>query len=189
MTADDFPKTVTGRIIETAKIMTAVSTILVFLGGAWAFTYGPVREFLDEWKYIQTSIAELRRDMIIQQGNDKVIREVAGLTYVSEPIYQGDMLTFNYVASRTQLGLSCVLQSSQPIFTDLQNTPTPGNRIEAQIQLGPTPTPLRPEFMVPINIRPGRVTVYLVLEYLCDGRVVFDKTTVAAFDMLAGPRP
>lgn len=193
MTSDDFPRSLTGRIIDTAKIMTAVGTICLFLGGFWAVSFGPLRniieEFIDEWEHVQTSIIELRRDMQVLQGEDKVIREIPGLTYVSEPVYQGDVVVFNYVGSRTQLGLSCVLQSSQPIFSDVQNTPTPGPKVEAQLQLGQTPTPLRPEFQVPINIRPGRVTVYLVLEYICDGRTVFDKTSVAAFELLEGVRP
>lgn len=189
MTSDDFPKTLTGRLIETAKVLGAISIITGFFGGMWAFTYGPVRDFLIQWEQMQTSIAQLQRDMLVQQGEDKVIREVSGLTYVSEPVYQGEDVVFNFVAARTRLGASCILRSTQPIFTDLQNTPTPGPRREAQLQITQVPSPLRPSFSLPINIRPGRVTVYLVLEYTCDGATVFDQTSVAAFELLRGPRP
>ena len=189
MTSDDFPKTLTGRLIETAKVLGAISIITGFFGGAWAFTYGPVRDFLDQWENMQASIAQLQRDMLLQQGEDKVIREIAGLTYVSEPVYRDEPVTFNFVAQRTRLGSGCILQTIQPIFTDLQNTPTPGARRDAQLQLSQVPSPLRPSFEVPRNIRPGRVTIYLVLEYICDGRTVFDQTTVAAFELLNGPRP
>lgn len=189
MTSDEFPHTWRGRIIETAKILGALSIISGFFGGAWAFTYGPVRDFLDQWEQIQIGLADLRVDVATLQGEDRVIREVPGLTYVSEPVYEGESIVFNFVAERTRLGQPCVLEYSQAIFTDMFNVPTPGERRLAARQISDSPTPLRPGFMPPINIRPGRVTVYLILAYRCDGKPVFDQTSTAAFEMLPGPRP
>lgn len=93
------------------------------------------------------------------------------------------------VAERTRLGLNCVLQYSQPIFTDMLNIPTPGLRREAARQIRDAATPLRPGYTPPANLRPGRVTVYLILAYTCDGKTVFDQTSTAAFEIIEGPRP
>ena len=189
MTSDEFPHSLAGRIVELAKVLGSIGIIVSFFTGIWAFTYGPVASFLDQWSRMQNNIAELQQKMAVVQGEDRVIREVPGLTYVSEPVYEGENIVFNMVAERTRLGLNCVLQYSQPIFTDMLNIPTPGLRREAARQIRDDPTPLRPGYTPPPNLRPGRVTVYLILAYTCDGKTVFDQTSTAAFEIIEGPRP
>tara|TARA_R110000796_G_scaffold59405_15_gene137057 strand:- start:7940 stop:8515 length:576 start_codon:yes stop_codon:yes gene_type:complete len=189
MTSDEFPHSLAGRVVELAKVLGSIGIIVSFFSGIWAFTYGPVASFLDQWSRMQNNIAELQQKMAVVQGEDRVIREVPGLTYVSEPVYQGENIVFNMVAERTRLGLNCVLQYSQPIFTDMLNIPTPGLRREAARQIRDDPTPLRPGYTPPPNLRPGRVTVYLILAYTCDGKTVFDQTSTAAFEIIEGPRP
>tara|TARA_R110002012_G_scaffold287185_4_gene479230 strand:+ start:2682 stop:3257 length:576 start_codon:yes stop_codon:yes gene_type:complete len=189
MTSDEFPHSLAGRVVELAKVLGSIGIIVSFFTGIWAFTYGPVASFLDQWSRMQNNIAELQQKMAVVQGEDRVIREVPGLTYVSEPVYEGENIVFNMVAERTRLGLNCVLQYSQPIFTDMLNIPTPGLRREAARQIRDDPTPLRPGYTPPPNLRPGRVTVYLILAYTCDGKTVFDQTSTAAFEIIEGPRP
>ena len=189
MTSDEFPHSLAGRVVELAKVLGSIGIIVSFFTGIWAFTYGPVASFLDQWSRMQNNIAELQQKMAVVQGEDRVIREVPGLTYVSEPVYQGENIVFNMVAERTRLGLNCVLQYSQPIFTDMLNIPTPGLRREAARQIRDDPTPLRPGYTPQPNLRPGRVTVYLILAYTCDGKTVFDQTSTAAFEIIEGPRP
>lgn len=189
MTSDEFPQSFIGRIVELAKVIGALSIIVGFFGGAWSVTYGPARALLDQWAAMQLDIAELQERMAVVQGEDRVIREVPGLTYVSEPAYQGENIIFNMVAERTRLGLNCVLEYSQPMFTDMMNVPTPGARRDAAQQLRDSPTPLRPGFEPPQHLRPGRITVYLILAYTCDGELVYDRTSVAAFELIAGARP
>jgi len=189
MTSDEFPRSLAGRIVELAKVLGSISIIIGFFGGAWSVTYGPARDLLNEWAQMQRDIAELKSKMVTVLGEDRVIREVAGLTYVSEPVYQGEDISFNFVAERTALGEKCILEYSQPIFTDMLNVPTPGERRLAARQISGDPTPLRPTFAPPQNLRPGRVTVYLILAYDCGGKIIFDQTSTAAFEMLRGPRP
>ena len=189
MTSDNFPTSLSGRLIEIAKVLGAISIIVGFFGGAWSVTYGPLRDLLDQWEEVQTDIADLQDRMAQVQGEDRVIREVPGLTYVAEPVYQGERIVFNFVAERTRLGEKCILRYSQPIFTDMLNIPTPGERRQAARQISNNPTPLRPGYTPPVNLRPGRVTVYLILAYTCDGKEVFDQTSTAAFELLEGPRP
>lgn len=189
MTADEFPHSLAGRIVEVAKVLGALGIIFGTVTMLWAATYGPIASFLDQWGRMQIDIAELQEKMASVQGEDRVIREVPGLTYVSEPVYQGENIVFNMVAQRTRLGENCILEYSQPIFTDMLNVPTPGGRRDSARQIGGNQTPLKPSFVPPPNLRPGRVTVYLILAYECDGKTVFDQTSTAAFEMIAGPRP
>ncbi len=189
MTGDTFPRGISGRIIEAAKILAAIGIIAGSATTLWAFTYGPIAAFLKQWWQMQVDIAELQADMRQVKGEDRVIREVPGLTYVSEPAYEGENIVFNFVAQRTRLGLGCILEYSQPIFTDQLNVPTPGARRQSARQIKDHPTPLRPGYTPPANLRPGRVTVYLILAYTCDGKTVFDQTSTAPFELLAGLRP
>lgn len=189
MTGDTFPNSISGRIVETAKVLAAIGIIIGSVTTLWAFTYGPVAAFLKQWERMQIDIADLQADMVQVKGDDRVIRETPGLTYVSEPAYQGENIIFNFVAERTRLGLNCILQYSQPMFTDMLNIASPGKRREAAHQINDDPTPLRPGYAPPAHLRPGRVTVYLILAYDCDGKTVFDQTSTAAFELLPGPRP
>ncbi len=189
MTSDEFPHSFAGRIVELAKVLAAIGIIIGSATTLWAFTYGPAAAFLNQWREMQLNIAEHQERMAVVQGEDRVIREVPGLTYVAEPVYQGEKIVFNFVAERTRLGEKCVLEYTQPIFTDMLNVPTPGMRRQAARQINEDPTPLRPSFTPPSNLRPGRITVYLILAYTCDGKTVFDQTTTAAFEMIEGPRP
>lgn len=138
---------------------------------------------------VEQSVDQLSRDMLRQQGEDKVIRETPGLTYVSEPVYQGELITFNFQGQRTALGADCALVSTQAIFTDTLNAPTPGEVMPANINLSINPSLARPQYKVPRNIRPGRVTVFLVLQYLCGDQNVTDQTSTVAFELLEGERP
>ncbi len=189
MTSDEFPHSLSARVVELAKVLGAISIIIGFFGGAWSLTYGPARDFLNQWQAMQEDISDLKERMAAVQGEDRVIREVPGLTYVAEPVYQNEKIVFNFVAERTRLGETCTLRYSQPIFTDMLNVPTPGERRQAARQISDDPTPLRPGYTPPVNLRPGRVTVYLILAYTCDGREVFDQTSTAAFELIEGPRP
>lgn len=189
MTSDSFPRTLTGRLIEFAKLLGAISIITGFFGGAWAFTYGPVRDFLNQWDAMQSNQLRLIEAVKELRGEDRVIRETPGMTYVSEPVYEGELIQFNFIAHRTLLGEACEFLHSQSIFTDKMNIPTPGSRWDAVRQITDTPTPLRHRYKPPDNLLPGRVTVYLILAYRCDGKLVHDQTSTAAFELLAGPRP
>tara|TARA_R110001599_G_scaffold123351_3_gene295677 strand:+ start:437 stop:697 length:261 start_codon:yes stop_codon:yes gene_type:complete len=86
MTSDEFPHSLAGRVVELAKVLGSIGIIVSFFSGIWAFTYGPVASFLDQWSRMQNNIAELQQKMAVVQGEDRVIREVPGLTYVSEPV-------------------------------------------------------------------------------------------------------
>ncbi|MBU2328300.1 MAG: hypothetical protein KJ755_13250 [Alphaproteobacteria bacterium] len=128
-------------------------------------------------------IADVRK----ATGEDRVIRQSPGLSYVTEPVTEGDTITLNIVAERTPLGRDCQLVDSQPLFTDRSNVTTPGRRaVEGapRRQIDETPTRIRVELIPPQNLQPGRVELYLALEYRCGERTVFDRTDAVTFQLL-----
>lgn len=185
MTTDEFPHTIRGRIIELAKIVGAVSIILSAGAGVWAWTFGPVAEFFDRLDQLVEDVAQLQEDVARANGDDRVIRQPAGLSYIREPVKQGDPVVMILVASRTKLGASCRLTEWVPIFTDEQNIPTPGRRARAgpiARQIDRDLQTLRIEMVPPAELRPGRVSVYLTLTYSCpspDGTAVVQDRTDA----------
>ena len=135
---------------------------------------------------LDTAIDDIRR----ATGEDRVIRQTPGLSYVTEPVFVGDMITLNLVAERTALGRSCKLIDSQALFTDQTNVTTPGRRaVEGppRRQIDDTPTRLRVALIPPSTLQPGRVELYLVLEYICGDRTVFDRTDPVTFELLERP--
>ena len=55
MTSDEFPHSLAGRVVELAKVLGSIGIIVSFFTGIWAFTYGPVASFLDQWSRMQNS--------------------------------------------------------------------------------------------------------------------------------------
>lgn len=187
MTSDEFPHTLIGRVVELAKVVSAVAILMSAAWSAWAATFGPIASFVQTWEQLQNDVAELRLKMLEVTGEDRVIRETPGLTYVSEPVKVGDTVQFSFVAQRTRLGERCVLKNSTPMYTDERNIPTPGPMRQASRQIDGNPTPLAPHYKMPEGLRPGRVVMHLILEYYCDGKTVFDRTSSVPFLLLPKP--
>jgi hypothetical protein len=191
MTADTFPRTWRGRIIESAKLIGALSIIFGFFGGAWSVSYGPAADILQQWRDMQIAITELRQDVQALQGEDRVIRQPPGLSYIEEPVTQGENVYMILVVSRTRLGNDCRLLEWVPLFSDEMNIPTPGERANSGPvvrQINDTETRMRVEMVPPETLRPGRITVYLALTYQCpgaaNGGIVNDRTAVLAYELL-----
>ncbi|MGR3495140.1 hypothetical protein [Citreimonas sp.] len=124
-------------------------------------------------------------------GEDRVIREL-GLSYVEEPVYQGENVILHLSVERTRLGRGCRLINSIPLFTDERNITLPGRRVNPgapRRQISDTPTRLRTEWVPPRTLEPGRVELALALEYDCDGTIVPESTRPVPFELVAGPRP
>ncbi len=120
-------------------------------------------------------------------GEDRVISEAPGFSYVKEPVYLGDAITLNMVVKRTRTGAGCTLLTRTALFTDETNIPSAGGSQKPARQVGTTETPMRLVLDVPPQVRPGRVTVYLSLEFECGDKRVFDRTRPVPFMLL--PRP
>lgn len=134
---------------------------------------------------ISAEVAELRADVAQATGDDRVIRQPKGLSYVTEPVHLGEDVVFNLVIERTTLGANCDFIGGESLFTEAGGVMTPGSAIPASTRrLEAQQTRLHLRLTPPENLRPGRIELYLALEYDCDGKRVYDRTDTAVYSLL-----
>lgn len=192
MTSDEFPHSWSARIVEAAKVVGALSILASTAFGIWAWLYGPVGVFFDRIDLLVEDVAQLKADVARANGDDRVIRQTPGLSYVEEPVYEGETLTLIMVASRTTLGRDCRLTEWAPLFTDAGGIKIPGApAIDGPVrrQISDETTRLKIPITPPGGLTPGRVELHLALTYLCGGRVVYDSTDPVVYELIEGPRP
>lgn len=134
---------------------------------------------------LQAEVTALRNDLMEETGDNRVIRQPPGLSYVTEPVHVGEMVVLNLVMERTTLGAKCIFVGGQSLFTEAGGVITPGSDIKPSRQIGEEVTRLRVLLTPPDTLRAGRIELYLALEYDCDGRRVFDRTDVVTYALLA----
>ncbi|MBP0484686.1 hypothetical protein [Sagittula salina] len=193
MTSDEFPHSWMARIVELAKVIGALSVIASAGLAVYAWTFGPVGRFFAKVDKIVVDIAQLQQDVARANGEDRVIRQPDGMSYIREPVTQGEMVTMMLTIGRTRLGQACRLTDWVPIFVDGTNIPLPGRRAypnRSLQQLGEGLETRRIEMIPPEELMPGRVTVYLALSYAClsqgGEKPVPDRTDVLAYMLLPG---
>ncbi len=143
----------------------------------------------DQLAEISAKLDLLTTEVQKATGEDRVIFETAGLSYVREPVHLGDKILYNLVVRRTRLGAACTLLNRTPIFTDESNISSAGPTERPARQVSGADTPLRILLDIPAPVSAGRVTVYLSLEFECPGangttKTVFDQTRPVAFMLL-----
>ncbi len=137
---------------------------------------------------VQLEIAEMRAEVNAVSGDNRVIRQPPGLSYVTEPVHVGEPVVLNLVASRTELGARCILTSGQSLFTEAGGVITPGSEVRPGRQINEDQTRMRIRLIPPDSLRPGRIELYLALEYDCDGKTVFDRTETVVYQLLSSGR-
>lgn len=177
-------------ILDEAKkwaARTAIMLMVAFL----ILVFAPFRDrIIAIWKSpaqleeISGKLDQLATELARATGEDRVIHEPAGLSYVREPVYVGQAITLNLVIRRTRLGETCTLLNRTAIFTDENNIAAAGPSLRPARQIGNADTAVRVSLEVPPQVLPGRVTVYLSLEFDCGGKTVFDATRPVAFALL-----
>lgn len=179
-----------GFILEEAQKW-ATRLIFAAVALALAYLFTPLKDRLSGiWEgperlaEISAKLDALSLDVRRATGEDRIIREVPGLSYVTEPVHFGDTLTLNLVIRRTELGERCTLIKRTALFTDETNIASPGPSVSPAMQISTADTAIRLRLQMPAQIRPGRVTVHLSLEYECDGKRMFDQTSPVAFMLL-----
>lgn len=180
-------KSFAGFFKEYWPVITVLWGLLVFSTtvisvGLWTLFGEPVVSWLRD----ELGIEELSRQVARVTGEDRVIRQPHGLSYVREPVKVGEDVAIILTAERTALGASCRLLSWVPIFTDERNIPTPRDQnrtLSSLKQMTTDLVTLRVE-VTPPELRPGRVTVYLALDYKCGDMVVPDRTHSLAYTLL-----
>jgi len=128
-------------------------------------------------------IAELSTLVTKLAGEDRVIRQSPGQSYVTEPVGQGEDVTLNLVVQRTALGERCKLMASQSLFTDSRGVAMTGKGSDVRRQIGTEQTRMIVILEPPKTLLPVRIELYLALEYQCDGRTIFDRTDTVYYTL------
>lgn len=167
-----------------------VSTVKAELGIEGLATEGAVAR-------LSATVEDLAEDVRRATGEDRVIRQPQGLSYVEEPVTIGEDVVLWLTVARTRLGKDCRLIEWTPLFTDERNVPLAGSRARpggVRRQITDEYEKLRVEITPPPSLTPGRVELYLALDYECpsdrDGARVMtrvpDRTEVVTYRLLAG---
>ena len=164
----------------------ALTAIIVALWSPVGSNLKDIWNSPDRLTAIETGVDEIRENMRNLSGENRIIRQKEGLSYVEEPVHRGENVFLYLVIERTELGKNCVLTKAVPLFKDKTGVTTPGTRPERPLQIGLTtdPTVVRLEYIPPPKLELGRIEVYVSLEYECDGKTMFDKTDVLTYELL-----
>lgn len=145
---------------------------------------------------IENTLEEVLLAIKDLRGDNRVISQESGLSYVEEPVSVGEDVNIIVVAERTEYGKHCTIKDSQSIFMDTNRIPTPGQRAleNSRRNINTDPSVIPVQLVPPANLKPGRIEVYLILEYSCpimaDGvpttnfKTVFDKTDTLVYELL-----
>lgn len=132
---------------------------------------------------------DLRAAVSRANGEDKVMRQIPNLSYVVEPVYQGEPVTMIMVAERTTLGRDCRLSEWVPLFSDDRGIIIPGAPANGpgtvRRQITDERTRLEIQMLPPDRLQPGRIEVYLDLTYTCPSGVIAQATDPVIYELIA----
>jgi hypothetical protein len=148
--------------------------------GAWTFYGGRVAAFLRT----ELGIDALSDQIRTLAGEDRIIRQPRGYSYVEEPVHVGEKVFLVLHMARTQSGIACSFVRASSIFEDQRGIKLGGSSIGPITQLGTNPEAIRVGLDMPQGLQTGRVGVHLVLEYRCGGETAHDKTDTLFFELL-----
>lgn len=146
-------------------------------------------EVIETQEEIIRDLKIIAEDLREATGENRVIRQPLGQSYIEEPVAVGENVIMILLTERTKLGSICLLTDWVPLFADYTNVIIPGEKAQQgtiRRQIGSSIERLRMEMIPPSILQPGRIEVYLSLEYSCDGETVFDRTAVLAYTLLPG---
>ena len=171
---------------STRSLFVVLTAIIVALWSPVSNNLKDIWDSPDRLTAIESGVDAIRENMRNLSGENRIIRQREGLSYVEEPVRRGENVFLYLVIERTELGKNCVLTKAVPLFKDKTGVTTPGTRPDRPLQIGLTtdPTVTRLEYIPPPNLELGRIEVYVSLEYDCDGRTMFDKTDVLTYQLL-----
>lgn len=178
------------KTVARGLIWAGIAAILFVLTPLWdrvQAVWRSVEEIAairDDLHELRDALAVLSADVARATGEDRVIRQPPGLSYVEEPVYRGDLVVLYLVVQRTRLGTGCRFVSGTPLFTDSTGVTSAGVTIPPARQLGPEMTKLRLELQPPKHLAAGRIELYLALDYDCNGVRVPDRTDPVVFTLL-----
>ena len=171
---------------STRSLFVVMTAIAVALWSPTGSTLKDIWNSPGRLTAIESGVGEINESLRNLAGEDRVFRQIEGLSYVEEPVYRGENIFLHLVLGRTELGKDCVLTKAVPLFKDKTGVTTPGAMPKRDLISGVTTDPIavRLEYIPPPNLELGRVEVYVAIEYECNGKTGFDKTDVLAYKLL-----
>ncbi|MGJ8624625.1 MAG: hypothetical protein ACSHW1_17925 [Yoonia sp.] len=167
-----------GDHISSAKdalwVIGLVSPVLGFvlfvLGAGLVALYG---DDAVEWAQEKLGIAQNYQLALEALGENRVIRQEPGLSYVSEPVVRDDShIQLNVTLARTTFGRSCTYTGGQAMFVGRDGIPRPSDRLPPIQQAADGPITFELIVKKPDRLPTGRAVSYLILNYTChrDGK-------------------
>ena len=171
---------------STRSLFVVMTAVIVALWSQVSNNLKDIWNSPDRLTAIEAGVDKVNESMRNLAGENRIIRQREGLSYVEEPVHRGENVFHYLVVERTELGKNCVLTKAVPLFKDKTGVTTPGTRPERPLQSGITtePTVIRLEYIPPPNLELGRVEVYVSLEYDGDGKTMFDRTDILTYELL-----
>ena len=171
---------------STRSFFVVLTAVIVALWSPVSNNLRDIWDSPDRLNAIESGVDEIRESLRNLSGENRIIRQREGLSYVEEPVHKGENVFLYLVIERTELGKNCVLTKAVPLFKDKTGVTTPGTRPERPLHSGITTdlTVARLEYIPPPNLELGRIEVYVSLEYNCDGKTMFDRTDVLTYELL-----
>lgn len=119
-------------------------------------------------------------------GEDRVIRQPMGLSYVEEPVHIGEDIIINLTLARTQWGKECVYQNGNAVFITPNGITVGGSDLPPIRQFNQDTSRFRlsidhPTFEGRGSVSAGRWAVYTILNYECYGEKVVEETYAMDF--------
>lgn len=158
-------------------ISSLVSALLMVIAVGFWTLFGP-----QIVKTIQDTLGIT--DLYKVMGANRITNMPAGLSYVREPVRFGEKVILVLHVGRTERGKDCEYKGSIPLFTDENGSTFAGQPQSASQQLGTQITRSIIALDQPAGIAPGHAILQLQLEYVCEGRTMFENTLPMTFTIL-----
>lgn len=154
---------------EALWVIALVSPVVSFIGVIFvAGLIGIYGDRVIEWAQGAFGIAENRELVLQALGEDRVIRQPLGLSYVGEPVATTDSEVLLVVSfARTTFGRSCDFTGGHAMFAGRDGVPRLGERLTPIEQISNDLVTFELWIDKPDRLPVGRAVAYLIMDYTC----------------------
>lgn len=168
-----------------ALISVPLTTILTFIFfGIWAVYGDPLIEKAREELGIRENYELTMRAL----GEDKVLRQPEGLSFVQEPVYSGEDILVNLVIERTDWGDECLFNGGSTVFIQPNGITISGGSLPVIKQISTDSTRFQLQVDSP-NLhnyrfrddREERWALFFLFDYTCYGQKITEESRPLPF--------
>ena len=133
----------------------------------------------------ELGIIEVKEKLASLTGEDRVIYQPPGQSFVVEPVVVGKTIEYIMTFRRTVRGKDCILKNVTPIYTKSNGVALIGSYEFKGVQYDTNLTRADIDLPFPPELTPGRTVLQLQLEYTCNGLTVFELTDPVIFEVIS----